>query len=67
MKEMRVYLVDLQDLTDEEENLDIRDLPNEEFMKISERQGEVYTLKAFQNEWNAEAIVYESFIRFIEV
>lgn len=66
-KEVRVYLIDLNDLTEEEEKLDINNLPDEEFMSISEKQGEVYTLDNFQKEWNRENVIFNSFIRFIEV
>ena len=66
MKEILVYLIDLN----EHEDLGYREInentPDERFMDIAEKDGTVYTLKKFEADWNRESMIYNSFIRFIE-
>ena len=61
MKEIRVYLVDL--------NEDITNSPlfwsNEKFISKAEEQGNVYTLKFFQHEWNVDNLNTNSYIRIL--
>lgn len=64
MTETRVYLIDL----DEYEDIDsIEKMTDDEFITISEKQGEVYTLEGFQKNWNNENILFNSYLRFINV
>ena len=63
-KEMRIYIVDVN-------MYDFDTSPStwsdEKFISEAEIQGNVYTLKSFEKNWNNENIVFDSFIRFIEV
>ena len=64
MTETRAYLIDL----DEYEDIDsIEKMTDDEFITISEKQGEVYTLEGFQKNWNNENILFNSYLRFINV
>ena len=67
MKELRVYLVNVDYLEDEVECNP--DMPQDDFMELAEQQGTVYTLAGFQNEFNTGAEINNAvqYIRFIEV
>lgn len=68
MKEIRVYVVNY-DLYDGGE--DLRTVANEDFMRIAEEQGSVYSLMGFQSCWNNWAYAAPSpdcsYIRILEV
>ena len=61
MKEIRVYLVEFTE--------DIIDSPllwdDEKFISKAEEQGNVYTLKFFQHEWNIDNLNTNSYIRIL--
>lgn len=63
MKEIRVYIVGINDYKD--------NLSNEEFVRIAEERGRVYSLPGFVEDWNEFKHICpnprNSFIRFIEV
>jgi hypothetical protein len=64
-KETRVYLIDLNEVELDE---GYRKLTDEEFMKVSESQGTVYSLAGFQQNFNNDMVNQNnSVIRFIEV
>ena len=66
IKEMRVYVVDLNDI--EKDLGSSETIPNNEFMDIAEAQGNVFTLKGFENSINTEELnLNNCFIRFIVV
>lgn len=71
MKELRVYLIDVNEVDFEEEmpaNTSVLELSDDKFMEIAENQGNVYTINGFQNAFNEEEIcVSNDFIRFVEV
>ena len=52
-KEIRVYVICIDNLKDGEEWWD---LSNEEFMDKAEEEGRVYTLQGFETAFNGEAI-----------
>ena len=59
-KELRVYMIEV----DEECGSD--DYTDEDFMTLAEKQGTVYSLKRFQDEFNyTENISQSYYIRFI--
>lgn len=61
----RVYIVKDDQLND----LYVDDLDDETFMTLAEEEGNVYTLKGFQNAWNEDTILYpvDSYIRILKV
>ena len=63
-KEIRVYVVDV---TMQEFDTSPTKWSDEEFISEAEKQGNVYTLKSFEKDWNNENIIFDTFIRFIEV
>lgn len=63
-KEIRVYMVDA---TMKLFSSSPSEWSDEEFISEAEEQGNVYTLKYFEQEWNNGGILFETFIRFIEV
>jgi len=63
MKELRVYIVDINFL---KEDVDAREFTDEEFMTEAESQGTVYSLQGFQIAVNyQELLLDESYIRII--
>lgn len=65
MKEIRVYAINVDFCNDE---IYAKDLSNEDFIYIAEKQGTVYSLKGFEYNFNNEYIDTTNFyIRFIEV
>ena len=65
-KELKIYLVDLNDEVYEGELNNFSSLTSdEEFISIAKRQGNVYSIEEFQREWNTDNLIYNSFIRFI--
>lgn len=65
-KELKIYLVDLNDEVYEGELNNFSSLTSdEEFISIAKRQGNVYSIEEFQREWNIDNLIYNSFIRFI--
>ena len=71
MKELRVYVINVDDVDFEKEmpvNTAVSELSDKMFIEIAERQGSVYTLQGFQNAFNNENINSSAdIIRFIEV
>ena len=63
-KEIRVYMVDV---TMQVFDSSPAKWSDEEFISEAEEQGNIYTLKNFEQEWNNGGILFETFIRFIEV
>jgi hypothetical protein len=64
-KETRVYLIDLSEVELDE---GYRKLTDEEFMKVAESKGTVYSLIGFQQNFNNDMVNQDiSVIRFIEV
>ena len=65
--EIRAYLICFSDLTESEsEGGDLHDLTDNEWIGISERQGFVYSLQGFAENYNAEAInEVDTIMRFI--
>lgn len=61
-KEIRVYLVELDNY-----EFDTNPLiwSNEKFISEAEIQGNVYSLKKFQDEWNIENLIINSYIRIL--
>jgi len=65
MENIRVYLICLSDLS---ESQDVHDLSDEQWIKISEEQGLVYSLTGFAEQFNAEMInEIDTVMRFINV
>lgn len=65
MKEIRVYVVDFSKYQGEE---NVYNMNNIKFMQEAERQGNVYSLKGFENDYNYDFInTTNSVIRFVEV
>ena len=63
MKEFRVYVVDLDMLTNSDDFL-----TKEMFMEIAESTGRVYTLEGFQSAFNCEEVnTHTDIIKIIEV
>ena len=60
MKELRVYVVNMEDFEGEFQNLS-----DEEVMNIAEESGSVYSLKGFENAFNS--CDSENYARFIEL
>lgn len=71
MKELRVYLIDVDKVNFKEEmpvNTSILELTDDKFIEIAENQGNVYTTKGFQSAFNDEEIcISKDIIRFIEI
>jgi hypothetical protein len=71
-KEMRVYIVSYNFICDVYgEDFDVNTIDDDSFMTMAEDEGNVYSLKGFQNQWNYENETMPnadySYIRFIEV
>ena len=71
-KEIRVYIVSYNFIMDKYgEDFDINTIDDDSFITMAEDEGNVYSLKGFQNQWNYEnetmPIADYSYIRFIEV
>ena len=73
-KEMRVYIIDPDQITEDKGSYPNRDndvsprqWSNGEFMEEAETQGWVYSLPEFQSDFNDDMINPNTFIRFIEV
>lgn len=71
-KEMRVYIVSYNFIMDMYgEDFDINTIDDDSFMTMAEDEGNVYSLKGFQYQWNYENETMPnadySYIRFIEV
>ena len=71
-KEMRVYIVSYNFICDMYgEDFDVNSIDDDSFMTMAEDEGNVYSLKGFQNHWNYENETMPnadySYIRFIEV
>ena len=63
--EYRIYAID--PIEWEASDVLIVDLTDEEFIKIAEEQGRVYTLKGFELEFNNENISDQWYIRIIKI
>lgn len=66
-KETRVYLIDL---TNDFSGVDVgnwNNLTDEQWIQLSEEQGNVFSLDGFQKQFNNELIGYETYIRFITI
>lgn len=63
--EYRIYAID--PIEWEASDVLIVDLTDEEFIKIAEEQGRVYTLKGFESEFNNENISDQWYIRIIKI
>jgi hypothetical protein len=66
LKETKVYVIDLSD--DSCDSVDIggwNNLSDEKWIELSESQGQVFSLKGFQNAFNREEISYDVYLRFI--
>ena len=63
-KEIRIYIVDVNMY---EFDTSPATWSDEKFISEAEIQGNVYTLKSFEKNWNNENVVFDSFIRFIEI
>ena len=66
-KETRVYLIDL---TNDFSGVDVgnwNNLTDEQWIQLSEEQGNVFSLDGFQKQFNNELIQYETYIRFITI
>ena len=72
MKELRVYVINLEGITEDfydEMQIDmLDDLDNDSFIETAEKQGGVYTIQGFQSAFNEEEVnTAVDVIRFIEV
>ena len=71
MKELRVYVINIEDVDFERQmpvNTTVEELSDEDFIGIAEEQGLVYTLNGFTQAFNNENINSSTdIIRFIEV
>ena len=71
MKELRVYVINIEDVDFETQmpvNTTIEELSDKDFIEIAEEQGLVYTLNGFTQAFNNENINSSTgIIRFIEV
>lgn len=66
-KETRVYLIDL---TNDFSGVDVgnwNNITDEQWIQLSEEQGNVFSLDGFQKQFNNELIGYETYIRFITI
>lgn len=65
---MKVYIVNTKLLTEEEQDLYIPKIPDEQFIAIARRSGDVFTERGFENAYNQDPLFdfVNSFIRFIE-
>lgn len=71
MNNIRVYVADIDEFDRGNElaqTLSLMDLTDEQFVDESERQGNVYTLKGFEEAINTEDLIpTNSFIRILNV
>ena len=67
--EIRVAVIDITQLTEEQQNTkDYHDISNEEFYTIAEEQGTVFTISGFTNAFNeTEVSTSDDVIRFIPI
>lgn len=63
--EQRIYGIDLNQIKDSD--LNIADLSDKRFREIAEQQGNIWTFRGFENQFNAEELTYDLVIRFLEV
>lgn len=64
---MKVYTIDCRMLTEEDMLLDIINLSDSDFIRISTRSGSLYSLRGFENAYNQDDFDHvNSYIRFIE-
>lgn len=66
MKETRIYIVNVDDIDDNES---VEQLTDEQFIEKAEKRGTIYSLKGFEKAWN-EGIYMDtpnySYIRILE-
>ena len=62
--ETRIYAIDLDSIDMENHPVDIS---NDEFTKLAEQQGLVYSLKGFEEAFNNEEVSDQWFIRILNV
>ncbi len=51
-KEMKVYLIDLLLLSEEEASLNLNKISDEQFVDLAKRRGNVYSERGFENAYN---------------
>jgi hypothetical protein len=63
---IKVYVINIKMLTEEDASLDLSTISDEEFIKICIRSGDVYTLRGFENASNQDDFdSVNTYIRFI--
>lgn len=66
-KKMKIYLVNTKNLTEEEAGLDFSMVPDNMFIRVAQRSGDVYTERGFENAYNSDDFdSSNTYIRFIE-
>jgi hypothetical protein len=65
---MKVYIVNTNLLTEEEQDLHIQKVSDKDFISIARRSGDVFTERGFENAYNQDPLFdfVNSYIRFIE-
>lgn len=65
---MKVYIINTKNLIEEESELDLTMIPDNMFIRIAERSGDVYTERGFENAYNSDDFdSSNTYIRFLDV
>lgn len=69
MKETRIYMVDFNELDDTIGLPEVEQWSDEKLIEEAEKQGLVYSLTNFQNEWNQDNVIYPelTYMRILDV
>lgn len=67
-KEMKVYLIDLLLLSEEEASLNLNKISDEQFVDLAKRRGNVYSERGFENAYNHDETFdfVNTYIRILE-
>ena len=67
-KEMKVYLIDLLLLSEEEASLNLNKISDEQFIDLAKRRGSVYSERGFENAYNHDETFdfVNTYIRILE-
>lgn len=64
---MKVYIINTKMLTEEDATLDLNSLSDSQFISITIKSGDAYSIRGFENAYNQDDFDHvNTYIRFIE-
>lgn len=64
---MKVYIINTKMLTEEDATLDLNSLSDSQFISITMKSGDTYSIRGFENAYNQDDFDHvNTYIRFIE-